>query len=217
LSIKPLDKIQLGKVTLWQRGDPDINRGMDKETDFVTECYFPWLDIEALKIEFDKTLLAPFEHPLKEKCQEENSWFEYAPNWHTFDFSNDMEYYIDSNPETVRACITLRYMLDTKKVTPKYFKQMAGSDLPWHSDPLGSCAINIALEEDTANLEYMGNLKGLEDFHYNYRIGLLNTVPRHRVQPFHTDRRTAKFQVFGLSYKEVRERLLYHDAIRLPS
>ena len=180
MSIKPLDKIQLGKVTLWQRGDPDINRGMDKETDFVTECYFPWLDIEALKIEFDKTLLAPFEHPLKEKCQEENSWFEYAPNWHTFDFSNDMEYYIDSNPETVRACITLRYMLDTKKVTPKYFKQMA-------------------------------------DFHYNYRIGLLNTVPRHRVQPFHTDRRTAKFQVFGLSYKEVRERLLYHDAIRLPS
>lgn len=211
-TVEPLQKIQLGKVTLWERKDPDINNDMKRE-DLVTECKFDWLDIEALKLEFDQTEMKPFEHPLKEKCKAENSWFEYTPNWHTYKFTNDMSQYIDTNPETVKCTMILRYILDNKRVVPKYFKQIAGSDLPWHSDPLGSCAINVALEDDTANLEYLGNMAGDPDVHFNYRIGLLNTVPRHRVQPFHQDRRTAKFQVFDMDYNIVREKLIENNAV----
>jgi hypothetical protein len=158
---------------------------------------------ERLNIDYDSNKLieesimvhySPFQTGKKT-----DTWFDNQETWYVGRV-NDSRMYL----EVHRLKKMIETLIESKDVRPRYYAQIKGSSVPFHSDMNTECAINIILSNRAGPVlfEDIGEVV--------YRCALLNTTQRHGVPEFKTERLLLKFSIFDRTYQEVRERLKEH-------
>ena len=131
------------------------------------------------------------------------SWFDNAPTWLQGRVRDTRMY-----TEIHRLSNLFKKVIECKIIKPRFYKQEAGTSVPFHSDLNTKCCINIILSSKAAPIVF-------EDIgEVTYKCALLNITKRHMVPEFNTERLLLKFSIFDKSYEEARERFIKYEYSR---
>jgi len=159
-------------------------------------------DENKLKKEFKQYQLNPFRISEKELSQDHshfnddynpNSWFNVTDTWLYHRIRN-----FNNAPEINRIYQDLTLKLGF--ISTSIFKQLSGSEVPFHSD-YGKvrCAVNIILSSNSAPIVF-------EDIgEVSYKCALINITKRHKVPSFSKERLLLKFNIFDVEYKDAEQ------------
>ena len=127
---------------------------------------------------------------------QQGTWFDHAPNYFK-GIVNDKRC-----KEVYKVLDQIKGITGIENISPRFYKQLADTEVPMHIDLGTKCCINIVLSDNFGPVYY-------EDSGYHkYECGLLNTTIMHCVPPHPEERIILKFSIFDYEYEYVCKKFL---------
>lgn len=92
------------------------------------------------------------------------------------------------------------------RVDGRFYRLLANSTLPYHTDRSTECSVNMILSGESAPVKFRQNG---EEAEYNYELALLNTQVEHSVVNGDTDRILFKISIFDETFEDVAAKITY--------
>jgi len=128
---------------------------------------------------------------------EDKDWFSNQRDWK---ISSKID--VDPNNESDRLHKIFKRILMVDDLSPRFFNQKEGTDVPYHVDGDVMCAINFLVVGSQTPISF----KNIG--HYYYDVALINTNHLHAVpKQINEDRVLFKLRIKQMSFKDAKKRI----------
>ena len=121
-----------------------------------------------------------------------DNWFHSLSTWLQGHVTN-----MDKTPEIQRVYDQVKTLTKSNDIRPRFYRQLANTEVPFHQDRGTLSSINIVLSEEYSPI----TIEGVGEI--NYKCAILNTQVRHGVKAHPEERILLRFSIFDKSYEEI--------------